>query len=195
MHSKVAQIVNLSLLCVCIQSDFLLDKLILGASTEATNIMALPRSCSIFVESFHYACTIRKDRFSSRLGTGMEDVCENPFDPTQLQLIQFRYGIKPLFWTVTEGRLLVAAEMKAFKSIAGVQFEWDVRSIADGSINFGHATTFKNIEKATLFSLETIDLFLTLFRCALATTWCASRSAPSRSSSTGTRTIQIRYRH
>lgn len=155
--------------------------------------MGLPRSCSIFVENFHYACTIRKDRFSSRLGTGMDNVCDNLLDPWVLQLIEFRYGIKPLFWTVTEGRLLVAAEMKAFKPIAGVKFEWDVRSIADGSTNFGYTTTFKNIEKANLFDLEAFDLGLTFSRCALATAWCASRSAPSRNSSTGTRTIQIRY--
>lgn len=64
-------------------------------------------------------------------------------------LTPFRYGIKPLFWTVAEGRLLVAAEMKAFKPINGARFEWDVRSIADGSYNFGHSTTFKNIEKAS----------------------------------------------
>ncbi|ERF74817.1 hypothetical protein EPUS_03201 [Endocarpon pusillum Z07020] len=75
--------------------------------------------------------------------------------------VRDRYGIKPLFWTVAEGRLLVAAEMKAFKSIAGVKFEWDVRSIADGSTNFGYATTFKNIEKANSFNLESFDLRLT----------------------------------
>jgi hypothetical protein len=62
-------------------------------------------------------------------------------------LISSRYGIKPLFWTVAEGRLLVAAEMKAFKPIHGATFEWDLRSIADGSYNFGCNTTFKNIEK------------------------------------------------
>lgn len=93
----------------------------------------------------------------------MGDICENQPDSTQLQLIEFRYGIKPLFWTVAEGRLLVAAEMKAFKSIAGVRFEWDVRSIADGSPNFGYATTFKNIEKANSFNLETFGLRLTCF--------------------------------
>jgi len=63
-------------------------------------------------------------------------------------LIVFRSGIKPLLWTVVEGRLLVAAEMKAFKPVSGVKFEWDVRSIADGSYNIGWNTTFKNIDKA-----------------------------------------------
>ncbi len=82
MRSKVAPIVNLSLLCVCIKPEAPLKKLILGTLTEATNIMAPPPSCLIFVENFHYACTIRKDRFSSQLGTGMDDVCEIPFGPT-----------------------------------------------------------------------------------------------------------------
>jgi asparagine synthetase B (glutamine-hydrolysing) len=65
-------------------------------------------------------------------------------------LMVIRFGIKPLFWTVANGRLLVAAEMKAFKPLNGFNFEWDVRSIADGSYNIGCSTIFKNIEKARL---------------------------------------------
>jgi asparagine synthase (glutamine-hydrolysing) len=41
-----------------------------------------------------------------------------------------RYGIKPLFWTIVDGRLLVASEMKVFLPL-GWKPEWDVRSIFD----------------------------------------------------------------
>lgn len=72
----------------------------------------------------------------------------HPNDFKGMVLMVIRFGIKPLFWTVAKGRLLVAAEMKAFKPLDGFNFEWDVRSIADGSYNIGYSTTFKNIEKA-----------------------------------------------
>lgn len=66
-----------------------------------------------------------------------------------IRLTLLRYGIKPLFWTVADGRLLVAAEMKAFIPIDGVKFEWDVRSIIDGGVGFAFTTHFKGIEKVS----------------------------------------------
>lgn len=41
-----------------------------------------------------------------------------------------RYGVKPLFYTVHDGKLLIASEMKAFIPF-GWQPEWDVQSLLD----------------------------------------------------------------
>ena len=41
-----------------------------------------------------------------------------------------RYGIKALFWTKSKGRLLVAAEVKAFLGL-GWEVEWDVQSLVE----------------------------------------------------------------
>jgi asparagine synthetase B (glutamine-hydrolysing) len=41
----------------------------------------------------------------------------HPNDFKGMVLMVIRFGIKPLFWTVAKGRLLVAAEMKAFKPL------------------------------------------------------------------------------
>ena len=60
--------------------------------------------------------------------------------------IRDRYGIKPLFWTVQDGRLLVAAEMKAFLPL-GWAPEWHVRSIADAAFDIGAGTIFKGVQK------------------------------------------------
>lgn len=59
-----------------------------------------------------------------------------------------RYGIKPLFWTIVDGRLLVAAEIKAFLAL-GWKAEWDVRSIKDGEWNYGSRTLFKGVYKVS----------------------------------------------
>ncbi|KAF2224845.1 hypothetical protein BDZ85DRAFT_317481 [Elsinoe ampelina] len=60
--------------------------------------------------------------------------------------VRDRYGIKPLFWTVQEGRLLVAAEMKAFLSL-GWKPEWDVKSLLDAGWNHDERTIFKDVAK------------------------------------------------
>jgi len=57
-----------------------------------------------------------------------------------------RYGIKPLFWTIQEGRLLLAAEAKAFLPL-GWKPEWDVKSLLDGGWNHDTRTIFKGVSK------------------------------------------------
>ncbi|KAK5951667.1 hypothetical protein OHC33_007346 [Knufia fluminis] len=60
--------------------------------------------------------------------------------------VRDRYGIKPLFWTVQEGELLVAAEMKAFLPL-GWKPEWDIKSIVGGDFQIASATIFKGVQK------------------------------------------------
>jgi asparagine synthase (glutamine-hydrolysing) len=56
------------------------------------------------------------------------------------------FGIKPLYWTVHNGRLLFSAEMKAFLPF-GWDPEWDVKSLMeDGWIHDGR-TIFKSVNK------------------------------------------------
>jgi asparagine synthase (glutamine-hydrolysing) len=57
-----------------------------------------------------------------------------------------RYGIKPLFWTVQDGRLLIAAEIKAFLPL-GWKPEWDVKSLLDAGWNHDERTLFQGIAK------------------------------------------------
>lgn len=57
-----------------------------------------------------------------------------------------RYGIKPLFWTRQNGRLLIAAEAKAFLAL-GWKPEWDVKSIMETGWNHGDRTLFKGVSK------------------------------------------------
>jgi asparagine synthase (glutamine-hydrolysing) len=57
-----------------------------------------------------------------------------------------RYGIKPLFYTRQDGRILVAAEIKAFLGM-GWQAEWDVGAIVDGGWGQDTRTIFKGVQK------------------------------------------------
>ena len=57
-----------------------------------------------------------------------------------------RYGIKPLFYTKQNGKLLVAAEIKAFLPLDW-QPEWDVESIVEGGWNFDDRTLFRDVKK------------------------------------------------
>jgi asparagine synthase (glutamine-hydrolysing) len=57
-----------------------------------------------------------------------------------------RYGVKPLFWTISEGRLLFASEAKAFKPL-GWKAEWDVRSITEDGWLHDERTLFKGVRK------------------------------------------------
>ena len=53
-----------------------------------------------------------------------------------------RYGIKPLFWTRQNGRLLIAAEAKAFLGL-GWKPEWDVKSLLEAGWNHDERTLFR----------------------------------------------------
>lgn len=60
-----------------------------------------------------------------------------------------RYGIKPLFWTIQGGELMVAAETKALIPL-GWKPEWNVDGIVNGSFQVGSKTIFKDIQKVHL---------------------------------------------
>lgn len=57
-----------------------------------------------------------------------------------------RSGVKPLFWTIVDNRLLVASEAKAFLPY-GWQPEWDVRSIVTTAWLTEERTIFKGVQK------------------------------------------------
>jgi len=71
------------------------------------------------------------------------------FDEEQQLFIALRdrYGIKPLFWTVQDGRLLVGSEIKAFLPLGWKRKEWDVRSLMDGGWGNDERTVFKGVQK------------------------------------------------
>ncbi|OAA58658.1 asparagine synthase [Akanthomyces lecanii RCEF 1005] len=57
-----------------------------------------------------------------------------------------RFGVKPLFWTVHQDRVLFAAEAKAFLGL-GWTPEWDVESIATSSWLADDRTMFEGVKK------------------------------------------------
>ena len=57
--------------------------------------------------------------------------------------VRDRYGIKPLFWTVLDGELLVAAEMKALIPL-GWKPQWNVPGLINGSYQSGSETIFQD---------------------------------------------------
>lgn len=68
-------------------------------------------------------------------------------EATQLFIaVRDRYGIKPLFWTIQDGKLLVAAEMKAFLPL-GLAPEWDVKSLLDAGWNHDERTILDGVYK------------------------------------------------
>ncbi|KAM0345658.1 hypothetical protein ACHAPU_006312 [Fusarium lateritium] len=70
------------------------------------------------------------------------------WDANRQQLIaaRDRYGIKSLYYTVHENRLLVATEIKSFLAF-GLQPEWCVRALRDQSWRVESTTFFKDIHK------------------------------------------------
>ncbi|CAF0868323.1 unnamed protein product [Rotaria sordida] len=60
--------------------------------------------------------------------------------------VRDRFGIKPLFYTTINGRLIVASEMKAFLTF-GRQLEWDIDSIVNSGIFYDSRTMFKGVTK------------------------------------------------
>ena len=67
-----------------------------------------------------------------------------------------RSGIKPLFWAVHDGRLLLASEAKALLPY-GWRPEWDVRSIIDKGWLTEERTIFKGLRKVSLRVAKTLE--------------------------------------
>ncbi len=59
-----------------------------------------------------------------------------------------RYGIKPLYYTVVSGRLLVATEQKCFLAY-GWRPEWDVRTLRDQSWRVESKTYFRGVHRVS----------------------------------------------
>ncbi|KAJ7762653.1 putative asparagine synthase [Mycena metata] len=57
-----------------------------------------------------------------------------------------RFGIKPLYYTVSNGRIMFASEMKAFMAL-GWKAAWDVESIAQSGVFCDDRTVFKGVNK------------------------------------------------
>ena len=57
-----------------------------------------------------------------------------------------RFGIKPLFWTIVNNRLLIASEAKAFLPL-GWKPQWDVRSIVEDGWLHDERTLFRGVRK------------------------------------------------
>lgn len=57
-----------------------------------------------------------------------------------------RFGIKPLYYTISNGRVLFASEIKAFMGL-GWQAEWDLDSIAHNGDLGDERTVFKGVFK------------------------------------------------
>lgn len=62
-----------------------------------------------------------------------------------------RYGIKSLYYTIINGRLLVATEMKSFLPF-GWNPEWSVQSLRDKTWHYASNTLFKNVYTVRIFS-------------------------------------------
>lgn len=59
-----------------------------------------------------------------------------------------RYGIKSLYYTVVQGKLLVATEIKSFLAF-GLQPEWCVRTLRDQSWRIESRTFFKGVHRVS----------------------------------------------
>lgn len=78
-----------------------------------------------------------------------------------------RFGIKPLYYTLSSGRLLLASEAKAFSGL-GWKPEWDLESIVNnGNLN-DDRTIFKGVHKVTFYTLPSACRLSDPFP---ATTW------------------------
>ncbi|KAJ7609193.1 putative asparagine synthase [Mycena polygramma] len=57
-----------------------------------------------------------------------------------------RFGVKPLSYTMSDGRLLIASEIKAFSAL-GWKAEWDIHSIVNNGYFTDDRTVFKGVRK------------------------------------------------
>lgn len=69
-----------------------------------------------------------------------------------------RSGIKPLFWTIHDGRILLASEAKALLPFDW-RPEWDVRSIIDKGWFTEERTLFKGLRKVSSSELEILESY------------------------------------
>jgi asparagine synthetase B (glutamine-hydrolysing) len=60
-----------------------------------------------------------------------------------------RFGIKPLYYTISAGRLLIASEMKAFLPF-GWKAEWDIDSVVQSGDFSDDRTVFKGVNKVSI---------------------------------------------
>jgi asparagine synthase (glutamine-hydrolysing) len=60
--------------------------------------------------------------------------------------VRDRHGVKPLFYTIHDGKLLIASEMKAFLPY-GWQPEWDVQSVMEAGWLSDSRTLFQGVTK------------------------------------------------
>ena len=72
-----------------------------------------------------------------------------------------RYGVKPLFYTIHEGRLLIASEMKAFLAF-GWQPEWDVQSIVQNGFLIDTRTIFQGVQRIQAGRYLSVQSFSTI---------------------------------
>lgn len=72
-----------------------------------------------------------------------------------------RYGVKPLFYTVHDGRLLIASEMKAFLAF-GWQPEWDVQSLLENAYLIDTRTLFQGIQRIQAGHYMSVQSFSTI---------------------------------
>ena len=64
----------------------------------------------------------------------------------KLIVVRDRFGIKPVFYTYINGRLVIASEIKAFMGL-GWKAEWDVTSLKEAGYFVDNRTVFKNVFK------------------------------------------------
>ena len=97
--------------------------------------------------------------------------------------VRDRYGVKPLFWTILNDELLVAAEMKALVPL-GLRPEWNVPAIIDESCQIAPTTVLKNVQKVGRQILQSERILIPRRRNQVICL-SVSISARFRSSSTG----------
>lgn len=72
-----------------------------------------------------------------------------------------RYAIKPMYYTILDGKLLIASEMKAFLPF-GWKPEWDVQSIKDVGWLCDRRTIFQGVSKILPGHYLTCNSFATI---------------------------------
>jgi hypothetical protein len=100
-----------------------------------------------------------------------------------------RFGIKPLFWTRQDGRILIAAEIKGFLGM-GWEAEWDVGSIVDGGWGQDTRTMFRGVQKVSRIAVSAV---LLMTSSNPGTTSLCCQEVRLRPESIGMQTTRTRY--